>query len=87
MVFTPPDHAKAAKGKLFGCFSANRRPMLEDRHTVYEYQAIEKRWQEKWEAEGLYRAPDDDPRPKYYVLEMLPYPSGDLHVGHAKNYT
>ncbi len=61
--------------------------MLEDRHAIYEYQSIEKHWQEKWEAEGLYRAPDDDPRPKYYVLEMLPYPSGDLHVGHAKNYT
>ena len=61
--------------------------MLEDRHAVYDYQTIEKHWQEKWEADGLYRAPDDDPRPKYYVLEMLPYPSGDLHVGHAKNYT
>ena len=61
--------------------------MLEDRHAVYEYQSIEKRWQEKWEAEHLYQARDDDPRPKYYVLEMLPYPSGDLHVGHAKNYT
>ena len=61
--------------------------MLEDRHAVYEYQSIEKRWQEKWEAEHLYQAQDDDPRPKYYVLEMLPYPSGDLHVGHAKNYT
>ena len=37
--------------------------------------------------DGIYRADDADPRPKYYVLEMLPYPSGDLHVGHAKNYT
>jgi leucyl-tRNA synthetase len=42
---------------------------------------------QRWERDGIYRARDDDPRPKYYVLEMLPYPSGDLHVGHAKNYT
>ncbi len=54
---------------------------------VYDFRTVERRWQERWEREGLYVTPDDDPRPKYYVLEMLPYPSGDLHVGHAKNYT
>lgn len=53
----------------------------------YDYRSIERAWQERWEREGIYRARNDDPRPKYYVLEMLPYPSGDLHVGHAKNYT
>ncbi len=53
----------------------------------YDYRPIERKWQERWEADAIYRAHDDDPRPKYYVLEMLPYPSGDLHVGHAKNYT
>ena len=53
----------------------------------YDFQAIERRWQERWERENIYRASDDDAREKYYVLEMLPYPSGDLHVGHAKNYT
>ncbi|MEO9169547.1 MAG: leucine--tRNA ligase, partial [Candidatus Baltobacteraceae bacterium] len=53
----------------------------------YDFQSIERGWQERWEREALYRAGDDDARPKYYVLEMLPYPSGDLHVGHAKNYT
>ncbi len=37
--------------------------------------------------ERLYRASDESPKPKYYTMEMLPYPSGDLHVGHAKNYT
>jgi leucyl-tRNA synthetase len=60
--------------------------MLEERQT-YDYRAIERSWQERWERDGIYRADDADPRPKYYVLEMLPYPSGDLHVGHAKNYT
>jgi leucyl-tRNA synthetase len=54
---------------------------------TYDFRTIEKHWQDVWEREALYRANDDDPREKYYVLEMLPYPSGDLHVGHAKNYT
>jgi leucyl-tRNA synthetase len=53
----------------------------------YDYRAVERAWQERWERDGIYVARDDGPRPKYYVLEMLPYPSGDLHVGHAKNYT
>ncbi|MBV9737773.1 MAG: leucine--tRNA ligase [Candidatus Eremiobacteraeota bacterium] len=55
--------------------------------SAYDFQAIERKWQERWAREDLYRARRDATRPKYYVLEMLPYPSGDLHVGHAKNYT
>jgi leucyl-tRNA synthetase len=54
---------------------------------TYEFREIERKWQQRWRDADLYRARDDDPRAKYYVLEMLPYPSGDLHVGHAKNYT
>jgi leucyl-tRNA synthetase len=54
---------------------------------TYDFRAVERRLQERWERDGIYVARDDDPREKYYVLEMLPYPSGDLHVGHAKNYT
>jgi leucyl-tRNA synthetase len=52
----------------------------------YDFHSIEHKWQSHWEREGLYRATADG-RPKFYALEMLPYPSGDLHVGHAKNYT
>ncbi|GAC1584550.1 MAG: leucine--tRNA ligase [Candidatus Elarobacter sp.] len=59
--------------------------MPEDR--IYDFRAVERDWQQRWERDGIYEAHDDDPRPKYYALEMLPYPSGDLHVGHAKNYT
>jgi leucyl-tRNA synthetase len=59
--------------------------MSEER--TYDFRAVERDLQERWERDGIYVARDDDPREKYYVLEMLPYPSGDLHVGHAKNYT
>jgi leucyl-tRNA synthetase len=61
--------------------------MVEERPSVYDFRNVERRWQERWESDGLYVAHDDDPREKMYILEMLPYPSGDLHVGHAKNYT
>jgi leucyl-tRNA synthetase len=53
----------------------------------YNFGAVESKWQARWEEEGLYRTPNASAKPKYYAMEMLPYPSGDLHVGHAKNYT
>ncbi len=53
----------------------------------FDFAAIEGKWQSRWEREALYRTPDTSDKPKYYAMEMLPYPSGDLHVGHAKNYT
>src|ERR1700734_3618312 len=53
----------------------------------YDFRTIEHKWQSRWVGEALYRRPNESEEPKYYALEMLPYPSGDLHVGHAKNYT